>query len=980
MTVLVVRRKGRMRLRSRALGRAIAGTGLMALAALSAPALAGAASFSTTATISISSTGGAFTGQVRSLHAACKPGRRVVLERRKAGQTSFSSVGATTSNSAGTWSVATSPSANAQYRATVAQRKVGSDTCSSATSPAVTARATTSTISLNGGTFKGKLASPSSSCLAARNVTLQRKRPGDVGFSAAGTATSDGSGNWAVGSTPVAGSSYRALVAARQVGATACMSGTSALVAPNLTVAAVSDPPSGLSEGATFNVTDTTRNLGQIAAGASTTRYYLTTDPARSLSDRQASTTNPRTSFPDILLIGPRNVPPLGSGGSSASGTPGIQLQVPGGTPAGNYYLLACADDRGVLAETSEADNCKASAGKQAVTAPAPLGLTPRVDAFNDTLPNVPPQIDPLLPQLLKVACGGSTPNPMSLAQAITSTRSYLAAHSAAGAMSQFQASPDYNSADALQADAGAAMLSNSPAPGAALVALLRAHELEPNEASHLVNAGGVAAAIGLPNQSLAFLDAALTSDDADRPPMGIPRQAVALASRGYDLLQLGKYAEAQRALQASTAMAPLLTEARATLAGVQACQGQDPRAAFRKGRRRTDRKPPPPDSTDPPPLDDSLGEETEMRNVPIPNLPETAYGESDFFVQLTGANSSALNGNIARQNQLRQQLDAANRLALSKRRTAETISLIDQVSLNSDLVTLRDQMASKLDAAQAEWRPLFQGTDTHRALFLDYEQAAEDACSGIVDEPAHTQCFDSEVRQRCIPKTRSVYSSWFTEMNQAYDKAKQYQRLYSKRVSGIAANLSDPRAYELAQLYIEVNGRVLFDEIAQPVSPFAFVLESATDDDVPLCVSSPDPQAPDPPPQISPQGPGGCPDALKGFSLNIDLGVASLSADCEELGIQGSTPGWIGAFGEVKFNVRDGTATIFAGAKGEVGLGPLSGDFKSGAYVKVGRDGPRDLGWRVGPSYTVGAGPAQFGGSDTTDLSFVGALGNLGL
>lgn len=38
---------------------------------------------------------------------------------------------------------------------------------------------------------------------------------------------------------------------------------------------------------------------------------------------------------------------------------------------------------------------------------------------------------------------------------------------------------------------------------------------------------------------------------------------------------------------------------------------------------------------------------------------------------------------------------------------------------------------------------------------------------------------------------------------------------------------------------------------------------------------------------------------------------------------------------------------------------------------IKVGNDGPRDIGWRVGPSYTVGAGAAQFGGGDTMDVSF---------
>jgi hypothetical protein len=66
----------------------------------------------------------------------------------------------------------------------------------------------------------------------------------------------------------------------------------------------------------------------------------------------------------------------------------------------------------------------------------------------------------------------------------------------------------------------------------------------------------------------------------------------------------------------------------------------------------------------------------------------------------------------------------------------------------------------------------------------------------------------------------------------------------------------------------------------------------------------------------------------------------------------------------------------VFGGAKGEIGVPGLKGDFKSGVYVQVGDEGIQDVGWRVGPSYTVGDGPAEFNPSDTIDLSFVGALG----
>ena len=47
------------------------------------------------------------------------------------------------------------------------------------------------------------------------------------------------------------------------------------------------------------------------------------------------------------------------------------------------------------------------------------------------------------------------------------------------------------------------------------------------------------------------------------------------------------------------------------------------------------------------------------------------------------------------------------------------------------------------------------------------------------------------------------------------------------------------------------------------------------------------------------------------------------------------------------------------------------------GVYVKVGNDGFHDAGWRVGPRYTVCAGPAEFNPDAMMNMSFVGAFGN---
>jgi subtilase family serine protease len=107
--------------------------------------------------------------------------------------------------------------------------------------------------------------------------------------------------------------------------------------------------------GGSFSVTDTVINQGAGSAGPSMTQYYLSTDTTKSSEDK--------------LLRGTRSVPTLGPGASS-TGT--LTVTVPTTTTLGTYYLLACADDAGILtvAESNETNNCIASAALVQVTAP----------------------------------------------------------------------------------------------------------------------------------------------------------------------------------------------------------------------------------------------------------------------------------------------------------------------------------------------------------------------------------------------------------------------------------------------------------------------------------------------------------------------------------------------------------------------------------------------------------------------------------
>jgi len=117
---------------------------------------------------------------------------------------------------------------------------------------------------------------------------------------------------------------------------------------PDLIVSAVSNSATSITLFTrSFSVTETTKNQGSASAGASTTRFYLSSSTSKTGSS--------------MLISGSRSVASLAAGSSSQGST---TVTVPSGTATGSYYLLACADDTAVVTETDGSNNCKASSSK----------------------------------------------------------------------------------------------------------------------------------------------------------------------------------------------------------------------------------------------------------------------------------------------------------------------------------------------------------------------------------------------------------------------------------------------------------------------------------------------------------------------------------------------------------------------------------------------------------------------------------------
>ena len=143
--------------------------------------------------------------------------------------------------------------------------------------------------------------------------------------------------------------------------------------AADLAVTALTNPPAVAVPGTPISVTDTVRNNSGFAAGSSRTQYYLSLDALKNAGDK---------------LLGGRNVSALTPGGES---TATVSVTIPANTLLGSYFLLACADDTGLLLESNEADNCRASATKVQVGRPdlvmTALGNPPPAVALGGNFP-----------------------------------------------------------------------------------------------------------------------------------------------------------------------------------------------------------------------------------------------------------------------------------------------------------------------------------------------------------------------------------------------------------------------------------------------------------------------------------------------------------------------------------------------------------------------------------------------------------------
>ncbi|HYH59440.1 MAG TPA: hypothetical protein VD790_09505 [Thermoleophilaceae bacterium] len=728
---------------------------------------------------------------------------------------------------------------------------------------------------------------------------------------------------------------------------------------PNLKATDVSAPPKTVAEYSEFKVRDTVKNVAKKKrAGASTVRYYLSTDAGRSLREREQSKTNPRTAVSDILLEGGRGVPALDPGEKSATKKKKpVKVRVPLGTLAREYFLLACADDRGDVKESKEADNCVVSKKVAVTPLPGPLQTV----TFNDWLLDEPDAEEAENLAIYKPLACSPTPatgGALTLKRALANIDAFLKAKAPQG-VQQFAQSPAYDDANKAETAAATAVLSESP--GAALAALTRAHRLEPKEASHLVNTATLATAVGMPREALALLDASLRLDDKVPSSWGINRQAIQLTNRAHALAALGRFGEAETASEAAAAMEPSLTEPTATGSIAALCQNNMPKAVLKrkKARRRTPHPPRP--------IDESVGVEQPLRKLHLPGFPSQAESFQQYYDLQQQRLASDLDGQIERQNQLEAALRAKKVSRLTERQGNRLMSAFYAASDTPKLEAAWAAIGKQADELERYRKRFFcrdADCEPENHYYTQFSEEASDVCEG---DP-RTNCFEIELNARCRPALKSYHQGWLTRMEKQWTMMNAYHRAVSKRMSAAAANIGDPHRHALALLQIEMMEG---DHYAWTMQEGGFwTHDIAVRGD--HCVEIPEDPAIAPEDGEAAEG-DPCTSKVKPFNVVLPLGPnAALKFSCEQIQFTANGEGWIRAFSEISYDYRAGKLTVFAGSQAEIGA-IVKGDFKSGLYVTVTNQGFEDAGWRVGPGYTVGAGPAEYNPSDMVDISFVG-------
>ena len=619
-----------------------------------------------------------------------------------------------------------------------------------------------------------------------------------------------------------------------------------------------------------------------------------------------------------------------------------------------------------------------------------------------------------------------------TFAEALSRARAFLVERASREALAAFNASPEAKKADRAALAAGRALVARKPL--AALAALLRAHELEPRNATHLANLAAVLSLIGMPAEALGILDSDPVRTARIASPLGIGGRAGVLSTRGHSLIQLGQAREAETVLRQAVSMSPKSSEASSNLAFALWMQ-DDPKKKEEAGRliagvwRRMGARPerPAPGRETPPPrrdeetvpekipteifengtvgLDLSRGKRLKLPDLKIPGSPEASVAMHPQYMKV-GSELEALLQQLIQRGEEYQEKVEAKASSLRVPTAAELTAMRALASI--DRVKSHPSVRPFWEKARKAWLNNNQGVDfrglsystsemyvsdeevtaansqltqlmkRHAEVTAPMEAEIQTACANAVGQSCPARIRE-KYRLKTCPITRQAHAKWRSGIHD-YDTAlRNYLEAAYKHMTALLAHIRDRDQYEVFRTEIEEH---IYEEWAIHVQMVDSIYD-VSKEPCPTGALAGEEEID----KVQAERPDFCPPFLDGGrKIKVDFKFISLSAGCETLGVELSSP-WLGLFLEGEANFKGGWiskyqgVTIGAGVKAGIGTEeglPIGVEGKAGGYVKLDKDGKiMDAGFKAGATMTVGHEENPFGpGSENTGILGAGEVG----
>ncbi len=650
-----------------------------------------------------------------------------------------------------------------------------------------------------------------------------------------------------------------------------------------------------------------------------------------------------------------------------------------GGIPPEVKAQMAAAFDEGIAQLQAELDKTSPKNAEQRQQIEESLKMLRQQRA--ETLGQLAPAPAEVAEVALKRPAGRD--EALSFDQAIAELRKVLSDNAEPAALAAFAASEDYRSAARSAKSAAAGLMDNRPM--AALAGLLRAHELQPDNPTHLANLAGLCNRLALPRHALVLL---AETDKMPKPVEaggGLDGRTVVLTNRGHALIQLGRAAEAEPVLRKAMEIDPTLAEARANLA-MALWQQDDPKKkeeAVRYARlarkRATVARPEDAAAPAPPAKPKSDGEFTlaKLQQVADAGREGRPASASTLFRTAGGKEANMPTIKIPRRiadgAELHPRLEAFYKdlqakqsgIRTKKNEVEERIRQREQSGSISPILAQRHRDLTHY-IAHPEWEPSLM--DAYMDQYKAGTQRNIGTYGGQMENPWADEALqkrEDEIWAMPPPKdinalmheaNEPVHGKWQGPIQNYAQSIGQWLKAKHRYQTALAANIGDPLLHADVQLLIESQaigtqmdfvGTLLF--VTGHDAHFVKLFGNGpggpgeTEDPVPGAITPPDKC-----------GPG-----MRGeYTASVSTGPIEIGGNCDGIYFQLSTGEYVKAFSKFTYTFNSGDVTVFVGGAGEAGLPgtTVKTAARAGAYVTINNKGELvDAGVKMTRATSVG-------------------------